>query len=89
VSGRKRQADAELGEEILVTPTASEVPAEAAPVKTLTGHIVTEAWYGSFKRQLVSFDAGAVLKLKHYPITDIRQLRAAGAQLEERFLTEG
>ena len=89
MSGRKRQADAELDEEVLVTPVVSEVPAEAASVKTLTGHIVTEAWYGSFKRRLVSFDAGAVLKLKHYPMADIQQLRAAGAQLEQRFQTEG
>lgn len=66
-----------------------EVPEARPQVKTLVGHVVTEAWYGSFKRQLVGFDAGAVLKLKHYPVADIRLLRAAGVKLEERFHTEG
>lgn len=66
----------------------SEAPAAVEAPKVLVGHRVLEAHTCSFKRRVVSFEEGGFLKLKHYPLQNIRLLREVGLKLVEVYSTQ-
>lgn len=65
-----------------------DAAAQQVPVKVLVAHRVLEAHTCSFKRRVVSFEAGGLLKLKHYSLQDVRLLREAGLKLVEVYSTQ-
>lgn len=82
MSARKKNSD-----DTVVVSEAPTTAAVEAP-KVLVGHRVLEAHTCSFKRRVVSFEEGGFLKLKHYPLQNIRLLREVGLKLVEVYSTQ-